>query len=104
MEEARTESASAVAQAIAKADSSAKAAAASQELALSTATQDLEGARESLVEREARVEKVERALADKVNKREVYVLLYACFLVSFPGDPSAVLLLLNSFVASSTSQ
>lgn len=69
MEETRTEAAGGVAQAVASADSSAKAAAASQELALTAANEDLEVARKSLKEREARMEEVERALADKVNER-----------------------------------
>lgn len=67
MEEARTEAAAAVAQALADADSSAKAAAASRELALFAAKEDLEGAKKSWSEREARMEKLERALAHKVN-------------------------------------
>lgn len=77
LEEARTEGAAAVAQAVADADSSAKEAAVSQEveLALCTATQDLEGARRSLVEWEARVEKVERALAAKVKRNGYWAVL-----------------------------
>lgn len=67
MEEAKTEGAAAVAQAVADANSSSKAATASHELALSTANEDLEGARKSFVEWETRVEQAERALADKVK-------------------------------------
>eukprot|EP00903_Cladosiphon_okamuranus_P005357 g5352.t1 len=70
LEEARSEAAAAVAQALAEADSSAKATAASQELALSAAKEDLEGARKSLLEREARVEELDRALTDKTDGAE----------------------------------
>lgn len=70
MEEARTEAAAAVARAVADADSSAKAAAESQQLAVSAATEDLEGARKSMAEQEARVKELERALADKVIEHE----------------------------------
>lgn len=71
LDEARANAAAAAAKAIADADSSAEEAAALAELASTRG--ELEGAREALLEWETRMERMEQALADKVNRTHGFV-------------------------------